>query len=107
AMRATTAHRRIRDENVLTDVAHHLRLECRRASESDRAARQLLARDARRLVRLDVRPEPERMAGCVLGRAVEITGEPIQVDDRDWRLEVVDGELGIRGGTTGLRGGCG
>ena len=32
----------------------------------------------------------EIVCGCVLGRPVEITGEPIEIDDGNWRLELGD-----------------
>ena len=71
-------------------LAHHLGLEWRGAGEPDGAAPQLLAGDARRFVRFDVRAKRESVRGCVVGRPVEITGEPVQIDDGNRRLELGD-----------------
>ena len=72
----------------MTDIAHHLGFEWRGAGEADRAASQLLASDARRLVRLDVGPQRETVLGCVACRPVEISAKPVEVDHRYRRFKV-------------------
>ena len=88
----TGADRRIGDENVVADLAHDLGLVWGRTGHADGASPQLFARDARGLVRLDVGPQSEAVCGCVSGRSVEITAEPVEVDNGNRRLEVGDRE---------------
>jgi len=79
-------------EQIVRHRAHHLRLERRCAGESDRTTAKLLARDARRLVRFDVRPEREPVLAGVACCPIEITGQPIQIDDGNRRLELIERE---------------
>ena len=90
ARRAARADRRIRDEDVVADGAHRFGLERRCACEPDRATLQLFSGNPRRFVRFDMWAQAEAVFGCVLGRAVEISCEPIEVDDRNRGLEIGD-----------------
>jgi len=87
---AGCADGRVRDEHVVAHLAHDFCLERRRAGEAHGASAELLAGDARRLMRFHVRTQPKSVRGCIVRRPVEITCEPIEIDDGRWRFELGD-----------------
>jgi hypothetical protein len=94
-VRARSTDGRIREKDVVGDLAHDFCLARGRAGQPDCAASNLLGGDARRLVRLDVRPQGEPVLGSVRSCAVEIAFHPIEVDDRCRCLEGVQSHHGL------------
>ena len=86
--RAQRADGRVREQDVIGDLAHHFRFMRGGAGESDGATAKLLRGEARGFVGFDVRPQCKLVLGCITSGAVEVALEPIEIDDRDWRLEL-------------------
>jgi hypothetical protein len=88
---ACCTDRRICEQHVVADVAHHFGFARSRAREPDRAATHLLLRDPRRFVCLDVRSEREAVLGSVCSCTVEVALHPVEIDDRCWGFQLVEG----------------
>ena len=86
--RAQRADGRVREQDVVGDLAHHLSFMRGSAGESDGATAKLLRGEARGFVGFDVRPQCKLVLGCITSGAVEVTLEPIEIDDRDRRLQL-------------------
>ena len=81
---------RIHDEQVVADFAHHLCFVRRRAREPRCAALQLLAGEQRRFVRLDVRPQRDRVRLRVVSRAIEIVIHRLEIDHECRRFQLCE-----------------
>jgi len=74
ALQLGRAHRRIRDQDIVGDAGHGLRLMQRRDRDTARTAAQLLARQLGRLVRFGVRPEGQTMTAGIGSHGIKIGG---------------------------------
>ena len=60
------------------------------AGDADRAELDLAARELDDLMRLDVRAKRDLLLGEVIGGTLEIALDPVEIDDRGRRVDVVD-----------------
>jgi FKBP-type peptidyl-prolyl cis-trans isomerase FkpA len=78
----------MREENVIRDLTHDLQLSRCRDRQPNCAEAELLRGHARRLVCLDMRAQRELMERSVRSHAIEISGQSVQINERDGSLNI-------------------
>ena len=89
ALETEAADRRVGHQDVVCDSRHDLGLVHGCDRQAVRAAPELLSGKLRRLVRLDVRAQPDSVLRCVLRHPVEIGRHPVEIDDGGRGLDVL------------------